>query len=231
MSRREKFGQRVRREMREREKQLHRGSIEQLRGKARDVGQRRERALKTASGACAVRKKRTASSSAAEYERAKFAARAERDAKRKAARAKCKADRAKVRAAAKKRQAEIRREERQAQKERRELARLEARANKKAASKATARERRQESDGEVLANVGPQYHALFRRVRGQIKGSDRWSRTEAFEHYIQEHPDEVHAAMSRDIDREMARQQRAQGPGPRSIRPPRRPLAVGEVPF
>jgi hypothetical protein len=48
-----------------------------------------------------------------------------------------------------------------------------------------------ESDDEVRGNIPPELVALFERVKSKVKGSARWSRTEAFLHYAEEHPKEV----------------------------------------
>ena len=56
---------------------------------------------------------------------------------------------------------------------------------------ARARELRGESDDTVRGNIPPELVALFERVKGKIKGSDRMSRTEAFLHYAEEHDREV----------------------------------------
>lgn len=56
--------------------------------------------------------------------------------------------------------------------------------------RASARERRSESDDAVLQNLPPEYHALWNRVKGSIRGSDRKSRTEAFLEYAEAHPAE-----------------------------------------
>ena len=67
---------------------------------------------------------------------------------------------------------------------RREL-RAIAKANRDALKehRASARERRSESDDEVLQNIPEDYASLWQRVKGGIKGSPRMSRTEAFMQY------------------------------------------------
>jgi hypothetical protein len=76
---------------------------------------------------------------------------------------------------------------------RRSLKQIEAhnRGRRRELKAASSRERRQESDDEVRANIPPELAALFDRVGGRIKGSSRMSRTEAFLHYAEEHPGEV----------------------------------------
>jgi Zn finger protein HypA/HybF involved in hydrogenase expression len=77
---------------------------------------------------------------------------------------------------------------------RREMRRIEAanRARKRElAPRRGVRERMSESDDEVRSSIPPELVALFERVKRQIRGSERWSRTEAFLHYAQEHPSEV----------------------------------------
>lgn len=76
----------------------------------------------------------------------------------------------------------------------REMRRLEAanRARTKAAAPKRARgEAHGESDDQVRQNIDPDLIPLFDRVRRQIRGSARISRTEAFLHYAEEHPHEV----------------------------------------
>ena len=72
--------------------------------------------------------------------------------------------------------------------------------------KATSKkERRSESDDEVRGNIPPELASLWGRVKGQIKGSERMTRTEAFLHYAHEHPDEVLVSMEDKTD-ELVRQ-------------------------
>jgi hypothetical protein len=97
-----------------------------------------------------------------------------------------------------------------------ELARIEAnnRAARLGIVKATRAERREESAGEVLANIPPEFVPLWTRVQGKIKGSTRRSRTEAFLEYAQEHPHEVIEAQEhgveatiRELEKRMAEQE------------------------
>lgn len=69
----------------------------------------------------------------------------------------------------------------------------------------TARERRQESDGEVLHNLPPELHGLWRRIGRGFKGSDRKSRTEEFLEYAEAHPDEQLEGVEDRIDEEIAK--------------------------
>ena len=55
----------------------------------------------------------------------------------------------------------------------------------------SAKERRAESDDEVLQNIDRSLHPLFHRVKSIIKGNPRMSRTEAFLQYVHDHPDEA----------------------------------------
>jgi hypothetical protein len=76
----------------------------------------------------------------------------------------------------------------------------------------SAAERRQESDGEVLANIDPALVPLWNRIGRKIRGSSRQSRTEAFLHYAHEHPREVIEAQEGNADemiRELERQAEA----------------------
>jgi hypothetical protein len=57
--------------------------------------------------------------------------------------------------------------------------------------RSTARERRQESDDEVRANLPAELVTVFDRVRSKIKATSRLSRTEAFLQFAHDNPDEV----------------------------------------
>jgi hypothetical protein len=67
--------------------------------------------------------------------------------------------------------------------------------------RATAGERRAESDDEVRSNLHPTMVPVFDHVRRHIKGSPRMSRTEAFLHWAEENPDEVITLQQHDADR------------------------------
>jgi hypothetical protein len=94
-----------------------------------------------------------------------------------------------------------------------DLHRIE-RANRKRRQEAprmTRIERQGESDDEVRGNIPPDLVPLFERVKRSIKASPRMSRTEAFLHYAEEHPDEVLVAIDDKTDaliRELEGQER-----------------------
>jgi|GEM_PF-1105804 hypothetical protein len=75
----------------------------------------------------------------------------------------------------------------------RDLRRIEAqnRQRRREAPRITRLERMGESDDEVRGNIPPELVGLFERVKRSIKATPRMSRTEAFLHYAEEHPDEV----------------------------------------
>jgi len=83
-----------------------------------------------------------------------------------------------------------------------ELARIEAnnRRSRLGITRATASERRAESDGEVEGNLPPELVPLWTKVRRRIKGSSRRTRTEAFLEYAQEHPREIVEAQEGGIE-------------------------------
>lgn len=62
------------------------------------------------------------------------------------------------------------------------------------------REAASESDDEVRGNIPPEMVSLFERVKDRVKGSARMTRTEAFLHYAEEHPDEVLASIDDKTD-------------------------------
>lgn len=77
---------------------------------------------------------------------------------------------------------------------RREMRRIEAQ-NRSRRKELTPRRVRgelaRESEDEVRASIPPELVPLWERVKESIRGSNYQSRTEAFLHYAEEHPDEV----------------------------------------
>jgi len=67
------------------------------------------------------------------------------------------------------------------------------------------RERREESDDAVRRNIGPELVPLFERVKREIKPGPRRSRTEAFLEWVQDNPDEAHAIVYANAERDLAR--------------------------
>jgi hypothetical protein len=95
-----------------------------------------------------------------------------------------------------------------------DLRRIERGNRAKAISRArtTAVERRGESDDEVRANISPELLPAFERIKRHIKATPLMSRTEAFLHWAEEHPDEVFQAIEERAEaaiREFVDQERA----------------------
>jgi len=67
------------------------------------------------------------------------------------------------------------------------------------------RERTAESDDEVRRDIPPELVSVFNRVRRNIKGSDRRTRSEAFLEWAEENPGEVYAMQEQDAAREIER--------------------------
>lgn len=77
-----------------------------------------------------------------------------------------------------------------------------------AVSKARAqrsKERREESDDAVKRNVPPEYWPIWQRVKSDIQGGPRKSRTEAFWQWLEENPDEVVAVRDSQVDQDVNR--------------------------
>jgi len=78
--------------------------------------------------------------------------------------------------------------------------------------RALAKERRQESDSDVRANLSPDELIVWATVRDRIKPTGRMSRTESFHHWVHEHRGEVARILDKHVEREIAeleRQERA----------------------
>ena len=65
---------------------------------------------------------------------------------------------------------------------------------------AKPRAARSESDDEVRANLPPEFLGLWARVKGQIRASDRMTRTEAFLQYAHDHGSELLSALDDRTD-------------------------------
>jgi hypothetical protein len=107
------------------------------------------------------------------------------------------------------------------------------RDRRRAHTRATAAERRSESDDEVRVNLPSELISLWECVKRGIRGSPRESRTEAFLRYAEEHPDEVLAALddrTEEVIRDLERQQR--DVSRHMHRPPKyTPAELADVPF
>lgn len=99
-------------------------------------------------------------------------------------------------------------------KEERAFQRQVARAGKAPKTRATARERSQEDDDAVRANLPPELVPVFEKMARKIKGTPKRTRTEAFLDWAEENPDEILAVQQAVADkalREMLKQQRELG--------------------
>lgn len=67
----------------------------------------------------------------------------------------------------------------------------------------SAAEVRSESEDEVRANLSPDELIVWEQVKGRIKGTSRMSRTEAFAHWVHEHPEEVSRLLEKQVAKEL----------------------------
>lgn len=114
---------------------------------------------------------------------------------------------------------------------RRELRRIEQgqRAALHEHKRASAAERRSESDDEVAQNIPSSYRSLWKRVKGAIKSSPRRSRTEAFMQYAEEHPDEILESLDDATDRLVADLERREREAAKRLRRGPEPSAYADV--
>ena len=68
-----------------------------------------------------------------------------------------------------------------------------------------SRERDSESDDEVRRDIPPELVGVFNKVRRNIKGTDRKSRSEAFLEWAEENPGEIYAMQEQEAAREINR--------------------------
>lgn len=113
-----------------------------------------------------------------------------------------------------------------------DLRRIEAANRAKKPGLARAVVRRAESDDEVRQNLEPDMLALFEKVRRQIKGGQRQSRTEAFLAYAHDHPRELLGALDELAEQRIKELERAHRHAHRFARKKRYSAAeLAEVPF
>jgi hypothetical protein len=74
-----------------------------------------------------------------------------------------------------------------------------------AAPIATRADKRGEADHQVEVNLSPDELIVWQRVKGKVRGSDRMSRTEAFQHWLHEHSADVHRILIEHAEREVER--------------------------
>lgn len=102
-----------------------------------------------------------------------------------------------------------------------------------------ARERRSESDSAVEANISNELMPVWNKVKRGIRGTDRMTRTEAFLHWVHDHPQAVYelqeAARERELRELEAAHNRAQREARRADRYRRHPARMAadleEIPF
>jgi hypothetical protein len=217
-------------------KERAQAELGRLRGELKAAQARRRRALVQASASC--RKARLAMRQRVKAYRAGELSRiaAEARAMATAARNQCQARQHRIRGSriVDKTAAALREESRL----QRQLARLERRA-RLAHTKTTARERAQEDDDAVRSNLPAELVPVFERVKRQIRGGQRTTRTEAFLEWAESHPEDVLAYQQHETDREVRRLIAEHEAAERSMRKTkgtrRRKRAMGddlsEVPF
>lgn len=95
-------------------------------------------------------------------------------------------------------------------------------------ARSSSAERQQESDDEVVRNLPASLVGVFNKVRRQVKGGPRRTRTEAFLEWVEENPGEVYALQSVQADRDLAR---LVAEHDRATRLARRKSLAADVPF
>jgi hypothetical protein len=106
---------------------------------------------------------------------------------------------------------------------------------------ALGRTRAQESDHSVAVNLTPDELIVWGKVKAKIHGTDRMSRTEAFQHWMHDHRGEVARILAQDADEAYQRAVRNEAKERQRMRSARsdrqlasyvaRELAAGDVPF
>jgi len=164
---------------------------------------------------------------------------AELAAERQKLRQRCEARKVKIRVLARRSEDAALREWDEERRYQAQLRRAESAFNRKtaAAERRSSKERRAESDDEVRSNIPAELVRIFERVKRTVRGNPRMSRTEAFLHWVEEHPDDVYAIQEAEAEKslrkllaEQTRLERAKAPQlRRAVR--RAETALEAVPF
>ncbi len=169
---------------------------DRYRAKLAKLSTRRAALLKRTTAACRATRARVGAEAKAYRARERERINAEvREMRDKAKRA-CNARRARIRAMVKdeaKRERQLHDAEARRARELAGVERKRVTMLRKAETRRKARERAQESDAAVLANIDPELAPLWHKVKRQIRGGPHRSRTEAFLEWVEENPDEVWA--------------------------------------
>jgi hypothetical protein len=88
-----------------------------------------------------------------------------------------------------------------------------------------------QSDDAVRTEIEPRLHALWDRVKSQIRGSALISRAESFAKYVEEHPQEVWEVQERAVEDELRKLAAALPGQPKRRHTPRRPQTQLSTPF
>jgi hypothetical protein len=174
------------------ERDIHRRTLAEFRRKLRDLKQRRKLALTRARMLCKRGKARARESVKTLRARERERINNEAKAIRRQACNECAHRRAKVKASAGSDADKLKRHATELERQRREVARIDRGTTGQHKAAARALERRQESDDEVLRNIGPELAGVWRKVRKQFAQAPRnRTRTEAFLEWLEANPDEV----------------------------------------
>jgi hypothetical protein len=186
-------------------RQADRVKLEQLTGALRTARARRKKALQATVRSCKGWRQHAAARIKERRREELARLQVEAEQLRQQARNRCQSRRETIRTAGGRvvaRKTALLKEERELQAQ---LKRLAKDASLKAARhKASAKERRAESDDYVRGNLPPELVGVFDRVKGKITGSARRTRTEAFLEWVQEHPEDVLRHQEHAADRDVA---------------------------
>ena len=215
------------RELKKAETQRHKAKIQALRDEEKRAKLDRREKLALARQLCKENAIHARAVADAAWQKARAAALEARRAKKQAAREGCELSKEYIRRCAEEKAARARAERLETIRFRKELARLEASA-KQRAPRVSRQERRSESDDAVRANIPDRLLPLWEESKRSIRATERWSRTEAFLHYAEEHPTEVLDAQERAAAKSLKREIAARYKEEKAER--RRALSA-EVPF
>lgn len=103
-------------------------------------------------------------------------------------------------------------------------------ADRRRPARSSRRERSQESDDAVRADLPPELVSIFDRVRRHIRGTARKTRSEAFLEWVESHSGEVAAMQAEQAEEDVRRMVREHEATERELHRRRRKLADA-VPF
>lgn len=201
------------RAVREEQRRIRALAIEDLRRQIAAVHTRRRELVDRVRAQCKIAKSRVQT----QVEQRRAELRREVAEMKQAERNRCALRKARVRIESESKRDWLKREARERRRDQAATARIE-RHERRESKKHSRAERQGESDDEVRQNIDPEFVPVFNVVRAKIRQRPGMSRTEAFLHWLEEHPAELWALREELAEKRLRALLREQQEAERALR-------------